>query len=151
MRHRTAVARLLRRLAGVHPELARDRLARLNRLTGEVRDLERRIERVVAGHPLRALPGAGPLVTAKLIGEVSRAGSCVRAWEKAMHHSARLSWRLPPRFRRIRLTCPELAGMGATPASMANASAERNREMSPTSPMSLAATSGPAPGSVRSG
>jgi transposase len=69
-RHRTAVARLLRRLAGVHAELARDRLARLNRLTGEVGELERRIERVVADHPLRALPGAGPLVTAKLIGEV---------------------------------------------------------------------------------
>ena len=69
-RHRTAVARLLRKLAGVHADLARDRLARLNRLTVEVRELERRIERTVADHPLRALPGAGPLVTAKLIGEV---------------------------------------------------------------------------------
>jgi transposase len=70
VRHRAAVARLLRKLTGVHAELARDRLGRLNRLTGEVRELERRIERVVADHPLRALPGAGPLVTAKLIGEV---------------------------------------------------------------------------------
>lgn len=70
VRHRSAVGRLLRKLAGVHAELARDRLARLNRLTVEVRELERRIERVVAGHPLRALPGAGPLVAAKLIGEV---------------------------------------------------------------------------------
>lgn len=69
-RHRAAIGRLLRRLTGVHAELARDRLARLNRLTGEVRALERRIERVVAGHPLRTLPGAGPLVAAKLIGEV---------------------------------------------------------------------------------
>lgn len=70
MRHRTAVARLLRRVSGVHAELARDRLARLNRLTGEVRQLERRIEQTVAGHPLRSLPGAGPLVAAKLIGEI---------------------------------------------------------------------------------
>ena len=63
-------ARLLRRLPGIQAELARDRLARLARLTGEARGLERRIERLVADHPLRALPGAGPLVTAKLIGEV---------------------------------------------------------------------------------
>ncbi len=69
-RHRAAIARLLRNLTGVHAELARDRLARLNRITGEVHDLERRIERVVVDHPLRTLPGAGPLVAAKLIGEV---------------------------------------------------------------------------------
>ena len=69
-RHRTAAGRLLRRLPGVHAELARDRLARLNRLTTEVRDLERRVERVVGRHPIRSLPGAGPLVAAKLIGEV---------------------------------------------------------------------------------
>jgi transposase len=69
-RHRRTVATLLRRLVSVHAELARDRLARLNRITGEVRELERRIERVVVDHPLRTLPGAGPLVAAKLIGEV---------------------------------------------------------------------------------
>jgi transposase len=69
-RHRTSVARLLGKLVGVHAELARDRLVRLNRVTLEVRELERRIERTVAGHPLRTLPGAGPLVAAKLIGEV---------------------------------------------------------------------------------
>lgn len=69
-KHRRTAAKLLRRLAGVQAELARERLARLGRLTGEVTELERRIERSVAGHPLRSLPGAGPLVTAKLIGEV---------------------------------------------------------------------------------
>jgi len=69
-KHRRTAAKLLRKLAGVHAELARERLARLGRLTGEVAELERRIERSVAGHPLRSLPGAGPLVTAKLIGEV---------------------------------------------------------------------------------
>ena len=62
-----------------------------------------------------------------------------------------MSWRLPPRLRRIRWVCPELAGMGATPASMAKASAERKRRTSPTSPMSRAATSTPIPGSRRSG
>lgn len=68
-KYRTAVGKLLRRLPGVQAELARDRLARLDRLSGEVRALERRIEGLVADHPLRSLWGAGPLVTAKLIGE----------------------------------------------------------------------------------
>ena len=68
--HRKSAGRLLRRLPGVHAELARDRLTRLERLSAEVRALERRIEELVADHPLRSLPGAGALVTAKLIGEV---------------------------------------------------------------------------------
>jgi hypothetical protein len=57
-----------------------------------------------------------------------------------MEKRARLSWRLPPRLRRIRLVWPELAGMGATPASIANASADRKRRRSPASPTSLAVT-----------
>jgi transposase len=68
-RHRKTASRLLQRLPGVQAELARDRLARLGRLTIEVRELERRIEGLVADHPLRQLPGAGPLVTAKLVAE----------------------------------------------------------------------------------
>jgi transposase len=72
--HRRSAARLLRRLPGVQAELARDRLGRLGRLTAEARVLERRIERLVAGHPLLALPGAGALVTAKLVGEVGDIG-----------------------------------------------------------------------------
>ena len=68
-KYRIAAGKLLRRLPGVQAELARDRLARLARLSGEVRAFERRIEGLVAGHPLRSLWGAGPLVTAKLIGE----------------------------------------------------------------------------------
>lgn len=67
--HRRSAGRFLRRLPGVQAELARDRLARLERLAAEVRALERRIEGLVADHPLRSLPGAGALVTAKLIGE----------------------------------------------------------------------------------
>jgi transposase len=68
--HRKSAGRLLRRVPGVHAELGRQRLARLDRLTAEIRALEARIERLVADHPLRSLPGAGALVTAKLIGEV---------------------------------------------------------------------------------
>ena len=68
--HRKSAGRLLRRVPGVHAELGRQRLARLDRLTGEIRGLEARIEGLVADHPLRSLPGAGALVTAKLIGEV---------------------------------------------------------------------------------
>jgi transposase len=73
-KHRRSAARLLRRLPGVHAELARDRLARLDRVSAEVRSLERRIEGLTAGHPLRSLPGAGALVTAKLIGEAGDVG-----------------------------------------------------------------------------
>lgn len=69
-RHRAAAARMLRRLPGVHAELARGRLGRLAQLATEIRELERRIGQLVADHPLRRLPGAGALVTAKLIGEI---------------------------------------------------------------------------------
>jgi transposase len=68
-RYRAAAGRLLRRRPGVQAELARERLARIDRLAREARTLERRIEGLVADHPLRSLPGAGALVTAKLIGE----------------------------------------------------------------------------------
>jgi transposase len=67
--NRGSAGRLLRPLRGIQAELARDRLARLGRLTSEARVLELRLGRLVADHPLRQLPGAGVLVTAKLIGE----------------------------------------------------------------------------------
>jgi transposase len=66
---RRAAGRLLRGIAGVHAELARDRLGRLAKLVLEIDELERRIAGLVADHPLRQLPGAGPLVTAKLLAE----------------------------------------------------------------------------------
>jgi transposase len=69
VRHQQAVARLLRPLQGVQAELARARLARLRRLATEVAGLTTRITERVTGHPLMGLPGAGVLVTAKLIGE----------------------------------------------------------------------------------
>ena len=69
-KHRRTAGRLLRRLPGVQAELARGRLVRLGELAAEIRGLDRRIEGLVADHPLRSLWGAGPLVTAKLLGEV---------------------------------------------------------------------------------
>lgn len=65
-RHRRSVARLLRRRTELQAQLARRRLARL--LT-EARELETQLAGLVAGHPLLALPGAGVLTVAKLIGE----------------------------------------------------------------------------------
>jgi transposase len=69
VRHQRTIGRQLRRLPGIQAELARARLARLHRLGREIAELTVRITDRVAGHPLLALPGAGVLVTAKLIGE----------------------------------------------------------------------------------
>jgi len=68
-RHRQTVGRRLRSLSGVQAELARVRLGRLGRLVAEAKTLEVRLAGLVGDHPLRGLPGAGVLVTAKLIGE----------------------------------------------------------------------------------
>jgi transposase len=67
--HQRTVGRLLRPLVGVQADLARTRLARMHRLAAEIGELTARITERVVGHPLLALPGAGVLVTAKLIGE----------------------------------------------------------------------------------
>ena len=78
VRHQQTVGRLLRPLGGVQVDLARTRLTRLRRLAGEIGELTARITERVAGHPLLGLPGAGPLVAAKLIGEtgdINRFGS----------------------------------------------------------------------------
>lgn len=69
-KYRRAAGRLVRRMPGVQAELARARLVRLGQLATEIRGLDGRIEGLVADHPLRSLWGAGPLVTAKLLGEV---------------------------------------------------------------------------------
>jgi transposase len=70
VRHQRLVGRLLRPLAGVQAELARLRLARLRALGIEERSLTARIAALVDGHPLLGMPGVGPLLTAKLVGEV---------------------------------------------------------------------------------
>jgi transposase len=74
VRHQRTVGRLLRGLDGVQADLARARLARLRHLAREIRDLTARVAERVAGHPLLALPGAGVLVTAKLVGETGDIG-----------------------------------------------------------------------------
>src|SRR5205807_4690100 len=57
IRHRATVGRLLRGNASVQAELARALLARLRRLDQEISALTRRIEGLVAGHPLLRLTG----------------------------------------------------------------------------------------------
>jgi transposase len=69
IRNQTLAAKLLQRVKGVHAELARARLARLRALAREEHGLAKRLAGLVEGHPLLRLPGAGSLVTAKLIGE----------------------------------------------------------------------------------
>jgi len=68
-RNRQAVGRLLRPVHGIQAELARARLTRLGRLVAEAKAIELRLAGLVGDHPLRGLPGAGVLVTAKVIGE----------------------------------------------------------------------------------
>jgi transposase len=67
--HQGTVARLLCRLVGVQAELARERLAHLRALAKEEHGLARRLAELVADHPLLEMPGAGPLVVAKIVGE----------------------------------------------------------------------------------
>jgi hypothetical protein len=64
--------------------------------------------------------------------------------------SAALIWRLPPRSSRWRRVLPELAGIGATPAARASLAAVAKRWAPAISPTSLAAVSGPNPGSLTS-
>lgn len=70
VRHQRLVGRLLRPLTGVQPELARRRLARLRALGLEERAFTVRIAALVDGHPLLGLAGVGPLITARLVGEI---------------------------------------------------------------------------------
>lgn len=66
-RHLVTVGRALRRVTGVRAELARERLAEVRRLRARSRLLARRIEQLVAGHPLLALSGVGHLTAAALV------------------------------------------------------------------------------------
>jgi hypothetical protein len=60
---------------------------------------------------------------------------------------ARLSWRSPERFSRCRVTCPDEAGIGLTPARAAKAASERRRPACDQLTRIWAALIGPTPGS----
>src|SRR3954451_24598617 len=64
-----------------------------------------------------------------------------------MRWIAALIWRLPPRSSRWRLVLPELTGIGARPAARASFASLAKRAAPAISPTSLAAVSGPKPGS----
>jgi transposase len=65
-------AGILRGERSLQGELARTRLATLRRLDAEIKGLERRLAALVAasGTRLTELPGVGPLIAARIIGEV---------------------------------------------------------------------------------
>jgi transposase len=69
--HLMAARRLLSPLAEVPAEIALLRLARLEAITTEANQLKRRIEAAIsASHKaLTAIPGVGPLIAARLLGE----------------------------------------------------------------------------------
>jgi transposase len=74
-RHLAQAGRDLRRVHGIHAELARQRLADLRRLQARIRALTRQVEQLVAGHPLLGLPGVGAVTAAALVaytGDVRR-------------------------------------------------------------------------------
>jgi transposase len=68
--HRERLRRELRRISGIHAELARADLARLGMVQADIDGLAKRIGRLVAGHPLLAVEGVGALTAGKLIGRV---------------------------------------------------------------------------------
>jgi transposase len=73
LKHREATGAWLATLPGLVAELARDELADITRLTGQIDILTRRIgERVRSIAPsLIAMPGCGELTAAKIVGEVA--------------------------------------------------------------------------------
>ena len=70
--HRTTARSLLRRDRSVRAELGRKRLDELSRLEREIAAMDRRIEQTVrkTGTSLTSIPGVGPFIAAKILGEV---------------------------------------------------------------------------------
>jgi transposase len=68
-RQLAAIERALDGLTGVRADLARVLLAEIRDLGRRASELERSIAALVAGHPLLALPGVGPLTAARLVAE----------------------------------------------------------------------------------
>jgi len=69
-RQLATLRRHLARRPELQARLARERLTRLLRLTAETMALEAEIRARLAGHQLLDVPGVGPLVAAKLLGEI---------------------------------------------------------------------------------
>lgn len=70
-KHQKAVAEGLERFDGVLAEIARAELAEIVELTAKAKELQKRISSLAAAAAptLLAMPGCGPLTTAKLVGE----------------------------------------------------------------------------------
>jgi transposase len=70
--HRTTARSLLRGDRSVRAELGRKRLDELSRLEREIAAMDRRIEATVrkTGTSLTSIPGVGPFIAAKILGEV---------------------------------------------------------------------------------
>ena len=70
--HRAKARSLLRGDRSVRAELLRGRLGELLRLEGEIAAMDRRIEALVreTGTSLTTIPGVGPFIAAKILGEV---------------------------------------------------------------------------------
>ncbi len=70
--HRAKARSLLRGDRSVRAELVRKRLGELSRLEGEIAAMDRRIEAVVrdTATSLTDIPGVGPFIAAKILGEV---------------------------------------------------------------------------------
>jgi transposase len=70
--HRTTARSLLRGDRSVRAELVRKRLGELSRLEGEIAAMDRRIRAAVqkTGTSLTSIPGVGPFIAAKILGEV---------------------------------------------------------------------------------
>jgi len=70
--HRATARSLLRRDRSVRAELVRKRLGELSRLEREIAAMDRRIRATVrkTGTSLTSIPGVGPFIAAKILGEV---------------------------------------------------------------------------------
>jgi transposase len=70
--HRATARSLLKGDRSVRAELVRKRLEELTRLEGEIAAIDRRIEQTVrkTGTSLTSIPGVGPFIAAKILGEV---------------------------------------------------------------------------------
>ncbi len=68
-RELAAVEAAITGMAGVRGDLARELLAEVRALGARADELEQEIAALVAGHPLLALPGVGPLTAARIVAE----------------------------------------------------------------------------------